>query len=371
MPVAQQIIKIGPATYCLEKDIGSASYGEIWLARCRESGGQAAIKFVRREKMDAAHPDDQYRWTAALEREIAFLRTIRAPHLVACQRHGKYDGLPVMVLEALYCNLHQIVRRGDAAISLSQSLEWLRQIAEGLRVIHQLGHCHLDLKPKNLLLTPQGVLGRRIKIADFGECLSQQLEMHGCCGTPGWQAPEQFFPVDCVDGKFLYRTTAQTDLYALGLIFYFMVTGKHTHFATEAARIFKEGRDQAAWNARHSLKPNFTSEDRANFFAALGIGSINSSNDLDEEQGTWLPGMSTHSTATVSADQQQVAAAASPGEVASLAALALLKHLLEPDPANRPENSERVLEEIALCIASDSLSQAVSSICLERPVIRI
>lgn len=369
MPVAQQIIKIGPATYCLEKDIGSASYGEIWLARCRESGGQAAIKFVRREKMDAAHPDDQYRWTAALEREIALLRTIRAPHLVTCQRHGKHDGLPVMVLEALDCNLHQIVRRGDAAISLSQSLEWLRQIAEGLRVIHQLGHCHLDLKPKNLLLTPQGALGRRIKIADFGECLSQQLETHGCCGTPGWQAPEQFFPVDCVNGKFLYRTTAQTDLYALGLIFYFMVTGKHTHFATEAARIFKEGQEQAAWNARHRLKPDFISEDRVQFLAALGIGSTKNSDDLDEEEGTWLPGIANQSTKTNTIKQPRPASP--PSEAASLAALAVLEHLLEPDPANRPENSERVLEEIALCIASDSLSQAVSSICLERPVIRI
>ena len=344
MPVAQQIIKIGPVTYCLVKEIGSSSYGEIWLARCRESGGQAAIKFVRREKMDAAHPDDQYRWTAALEREIAFLRTIRAPHLVACHRHGKHDDLPVMVLEALDCDLHQLVRQGNAAISLSQSLEWLRQMSEGLRVINQLGHCHLDLKPKNLLLTPSGPLGRRIKIADFGECLAQQVEIHGCCGTPGLQAPEQFFPVDCVDGKFIYHTTAQTDLYALGLIFFFMVTGKHTHFATEATRIFKEGREQAAWNTRHSLKPDVTSEDRVQFLAALGMGSANIREGMDEEHDTWLPGMANQPTSTNVIKQPRPASPTS--EAASLAALALLEHLLKADPQDRPGSAERVLENI-------------------------
>lgn len=346
MPVAQQIIKIGPATYYLEKEIGSSSYGDIWLAQCRESGASAAIKFVRREKMEAAHPDEQYRWTAALEREIAFLRTIRAPHLVSCHRHGKHDDLPVMVLEALDCDLHQLVRQGNTAISLSQSLEWLRQMSEGLRVIHQLGHCHLDLKPKNLLFTPSGPLGRRIKIADFGECLAQQVEIHGFSGTPGWQAPEQFFPVDCVVGKFLYRTTAQTDLYALGLIFFFMVTGKRTHFATEAARIFKEGQEQAAWNARHILKPDFTSEDRVQFLAALGMGSAKSSNDLNEDEDTWLPGMANQSTSTNVIKQPQPTST-TPDETTSLAALALLEQLLKTDPQDRQENAERVLEEIS------------------------
>jgi serine/threonine protein kinase len=341
MPAAQQIIKIGPATYCLKKQIGKSSYGEIWLAQCREAAASVAIKFVRRENMAAAPLDEQYRWVKALNSEISFLRTIRAPHIVTCQRHGEHEGLPVLVLEALDCDLRHIVRQGEAAISLIQALEWMSQITEGLRVIHQLGHCHLDLKPSNLLLTPLGPLGRRIKIADFGTCLAQKEDPHRFPGgTPGWQSPEQFFPAERKDGRFLYHTSEQSDFYALGLIFFFLVTGQRTHFASEAARTFKKEQEQAAWNVRHSMCRELTNQDRSLFLAALG-GTANITDGQDEEIGTWLPKVHRHTEAAVAYHHQQPICTPL-GDAARRSALALIETLLSPEPRDRQGSAQMV-----------------------------
>ena len=111
--------------------------------------------------------------------------------------------------------------RGHSRASLQQVLTWISGIADGLDCAHQAGVIHRDLKPANLLLDDRGC----IKIGDFGLAavsgveISVQLTMSGTTmGTIDYMAPEQFQPGAAI--------TAQSDIFALGVLTYELLTGR-------------------------------------------------------------------------------------------------------------------------------------------------
>jgi serine/threonine protein kinase len=107
---------------------------------------------------------------------------------------------------------------GPQPLPAAQALEIAQQICEALAHMHAQGVVHRDLKPDNLLVTPDG----RVKISDFGIASSKgarRLTWSGLShsfGTPDYAAPEQ------IGGK---RGDARTDVYALGTLLYEMLTG--------------------------------------------------------------------------------------------------------------------------------------------------
>ncbi len=216
-------LKLGLGHYTLRQRLASSAYGEVWRADGPHGARAAAVKLINEEQMARVRPDQGQRWIASATQEIAFLRAL-APwdlrHIVRLLDHGMHQGLPVMVLELLDTDLASHVaaqRQAGQSIGLACALAWLAQLNQALAKVHQCGWRYLDLKPSNVLLEQR--IGR-VKLADFGTNRPlREAAPHAYAGTPNWQAPEQFFGL----ADDACHTSAHTDYFALGVLFYYLV----------------------------------------------------------------------------------------------------------------------------------------------------
>ncbi|MFC5458806.1 protein kinase domain-containing protein [Massilia niabensis] len=272
------IVTLAAGHYRLRGQLAASSYGVVWRAECIGFGvGEVALKLVNREQMARAEPSLRERWRACAEREIAFLSQLTpwdARHIVRLLDHGVHDGLPAMALELLDGDLstHMAAQAGDGRrIGLGQSLAWLAQVNAALAKVHQHGWRYLDLKPANLLLDKAS---RTLKLADFGTNRSLlDAAAHSYAGTASWQAPEQFFP----SAPQAYLTDARTDYFALGAVFFYMVTnGATLRYSGACADAWRaHGLDGAA-RLREAcggaLPPVLCEDEAAHFLRCAGSG---------------------------------------------------------------------------------------------------
>ena len=225
MTASDTIITLELGHYRLRERIGGSAYGVIWRAEGPRGTRDVALKLINETQMARALPAQRERWIASAENEITFLQLLEPwdeRHIVRLLDSGWHNGLPVLALELLDCDLgrHMKTLRGrGATLPLERLLAWTAQLNQALAKVHQYGWRYLDLKPANVLVdAPLGA----VKLADFGtnRRLDAQAE-HSYAGTANWQAPEQFFPA----GGGGYATGRQSDYFALGALFYFMATG--------------------------------------------------------------------------------------------------------------------------------------------------
>lgn len=226
MDACGTIIPLERGHYRLIERIGGSAYGAVWRAAGVESGAaDVALKLVNEVQMAQAQPALRQRWIASAEAEIDFLESLGpwdGRHIVRLLDCGRHRGLPVLALELLHCDLGrhmQALRHAGQQPTLATVLGWVGQLNQALGKVHQYGWRHLDLKPGNVLVDTQRGL---VKLADFGANRRlAAVQEHSYTGTASWQAPEQFFPAS--GGGYL--TGAASDYFALGALFYFMVTG--------------------------------------------------------------------------------------------------------------------------------------------------
>ena len=274
------IVILAGGHYRLRGQLAASAYGIVWRAEQAglDSGaGEVALKLVNREQMLRADPSLRPRWRECAEREIAFLAQLApwdARHIVRLLDHGIHDGLPALALELLDGDLaaHMAAQGAeDRAIGLGQSLAWLAQVNGALARVHQQGWRYLDLKPGNLLLDKtRGIL----KLADFGTNRAVgDAAAHSYAGTASWQAPEQFFPAACGG----YLTGARTDYFALGALFFYMVTnGATLRYCGACADAWRQhGLDGPARlrQAAGGALPAILSEDEADRFLQCAAGA--------------------------------------------------------------------------------------------------
>jgi serine/threonine-protein kinase len=310
MQEAGDIITLSAGAWRLCEPLGQSSYGILWRAEAVSSATPAALKLVNREQMAQALPAQRARWTESAANEIAFLRALQPwdrRHIVGLLDSGEIDGLPAAALELLDGDLsrHLEARHArGAAVGLEQALDWLSQVNQALAKVHQYGWRYLDLKPSNLLIDRDGML----KLADFGTNRPlTELDAHSYTGTASWQAPEQFF---AQDGG--YRTDARSDYFALGALFYHLLTGALLRYSAACGAAFREHGTAGAARLREQHRgqlPAVLAPDEAALFA------------------------------------QQVRAGA--GDGASAHALVLLRALLQPRPERRPRHALEISRLIA------------------------
>lgn len=242
---AGDTIGLGRGRYELREKLAGSSYGLLWHAR--GPGHDAVLKLVNREQMAQARPDQRSHWVRSASTEIAFLRSLSpwdGRHIVRMIDSGEHEGLPVVALERLDCDLAQHMdglRQRDGKPSFSQVLDWLGQVNEALARVHQYGWRHLDMKPGNLLLDQDR---RTLRLADFGTNRPMaDLHPHAYAGTANWQAPEQFFPAN----EQGYVTDTRTDYFALGALFFYLVTGgTPLRFCSECGDAYRTHRGAGA-----------------------------------------------------------------------------------------------------------------------------
>jgi serine/threonine protein kinase len=322
---AGAVITLEAGSYRLREPLAGSAYGVVWCADTLPAGRQVALKLVNQQQMARAHPEQRDRWIASAHKEIAFLRSLEPwdeRHIVRLLDSGVHDGLPVMALELLDGDLGKHVareRNAGRAIDFVQALNWLAQVNQALAKVHQYGWRYLDLKPSNVLLD-----ARRgsVKLADFGtNRLLGDREPHSYAGTANWQAPEQFFP----SGDRAYLTDARSDYFALGAMFYYLVTGGlPLRFCSDCGQAYRDNQagGAALLLARHAgaIPPTLRDDE-----AALFAQRIESDGT---QESTWCP------------------AGVAPAS-GGAAALTLLRGLLNIDRNNRPPHAIAISRMIA------------------------
>lgn len=333
---ADDIITLARGAYRLCTPLAGSAYGVVWRARAPHGLPDVGLKLINRDQMGRAPAALQTRWVSSATREADFLDSL-APwderHIVRLLDRGMHDGLPVMALELLECDLGRHIAVSTPHVS--QVLEWLGQINQALAKVHQYGWLYLDLKPANVLMTSQ----RAVKLADFGTNRQRSdLPADTYAGTASWQAPEQFFP----NQQQHYELDARTDYFALGAMFYYLATGGvPLRFCSDCGQAYREHQSGAATAllTRHGGIPRTLHDDEAALFAErfsqLGsdpcIGADTGA-DMGADMGadtTWCPQGGT-----------------APGAAAQ-AALLLLRALLAADRRGRPQHALHISRMLA------------------------
>ena len=199
--------------YDVQAMLGRGGMGVVYKARHLRLNRLVALKMLLAGTY--ARADERARF----QREAEAVASLHHPNIVEIYDVGDDEGFPFFTMELL--------EGGSLAQALSgtpqparQAAALLTTLAEAVQVAHQAGIVHRDLKPSNIMLTGAGTP----KIADFG--LARHFEGEPALtlsgirlGTPSYMAPEQ------VSGK-AGTIGPATDIYALGALFYEMLTGR-------------------------------------------------------------------------------------------------------------------------------------------------
>ncbi len=224
--------------YELLKPLGQGGMGEVWEARHLMLARPAAVKLILAERLQApaeAREAAVQRFT----REAQVTASLRSPYTVQLFDFGvSDDGVLYYAMELLEgMNLeHYVYRHGP--VEPRRAVHWLKQACHSLGEAHASGLTHRDLKPANLFVCHYGREHDFVKVLDFG--LARPASHHGDArltregswlGTPGWMAPEQIFDGD---------TGPAADLYALGCVAYWLLSGLRPFEAAERSELLRQ-----------------------------------------------------------------------------------------------------------------------------------
>jgi tetratricopeptide (TPR) repeat protein/TolB-like protein len=205
--------------------------GAVYQARDRELDRTIAIKVIRPEL--AANPAILQRF----KQELILSRNVTHKNVVRIFDLGEADGTKFITMEFVEGDDLRALLRKHGKYSSHKAVAIIQQIARALEAAHGEGVIHRDLKPQNVMRDPHG----RIVVMDFG--LARSLEFDGMTqtgalvGTLEYMSPEQAL------GSNLDQ---RSDLFAAGLIFYELLTGKSPYKAdTAIASLMKRTHERA------------------------------------------------------------------------------------------------------------------------------
>jgi hypothetical protein len=278
-PLAPPVAAPGFAErYELQEELGRGGMGVVYKARDRVLDRPVALKMIRSRR---ARPDEVLRF----RREAQAVARLRHRHIVALHDFGEHDGEPFLTMA--YVSGGNLSRRigdfGDprAAVTL------MEKVARAVEAAHAAGIVHRDLKPANVLLDEEG----EPLVSDFG--LAKFLDpgpgedptyTGQLVGTPAYMAPEQA-------AGHGHRATPATDVWALGVILYELLTGCKP-FRGEGAEVAQRIQQEAP-AAPRALRPGL---DRALETVVLKClekepaRRYASAGPLADDLGRWLRG---------------------------------------------------------------------------------
>lgn len=226
-----QARKIG--SYRLVSRIGTGGMGEVWKAKHNLLVRPAAIKLVRPRVLMTHGVEESRRLLRLFEREAQTTARLTSPHTIQVYDYGvTEDGTFFYVMELLAgFDLQTLVERfGPQPPERVSHL--IRQATLSLAEAHAHGLVHRDLKPANIFSCRYGGDFDFVKILDFGLVMdrrptAEELERPGLVGTPAVMAPEMV--------RFNAPVDQRADVYALGCVAYWLLTGRRAFEAQSRA----------------------------------------------------------------------------------------------------------------------------------------
>ncbi|MEO6773288.1 MAG: serine/threonine-protein kinase, partial [Kofleriaceae bacterium] len=214
--------------YQVIEPIAEGAMGAVYRGERLKLGRAVAIKI-----MHDALPDELAS-RGRFEREAKLMARLEHPHCVSVIDFGLHDGKPYLVMELVRGTSLLDVLAKAGRLEPGRAAELVKQVLSGLAHAHELGIVHRDIKPANIMLTEHTGLGEQIQILDFGLARpaidSTKLTTGIVVGTPNYMAPEQI-KGGAIDGR--------TDLYAVGVMLFELVTGKKPFLADDPLSVVR------------------------------------------------------------------------------------------------------------------------------------
>lgn len=191
--------------YRVEAFLGGGSLGTVFRVVDRELNEPLAIKVIHARLARFPNIIERFR------ESIRKIRRISCPGIVTIQMFGREGDHYFIVMEFVAGdNLEQVL--ASKTLPFSAARKMLISLCNSLEPVHQAGIIHGNLKPRNIIITPAGL----VKVIDFGFTIPEDLARFPGLFDPRYMAPEQNYPE---------ASAAAIDLYALGIILYQMLTG--------------------------------------------------------------------------------------------------------------------------------------------------
>jgi serine/threonine-protein kinase len=211
--------------YTRRRRIATGGMGEVWLAHDEVLHRDVAVKYLKHEYAD----DTGFR--SRFLNEARSAARLAHPGIATVFDFGASEaetGLPYLVMEYVEGKPLSELLAGGRALDPDRARELVLQAAEALAVAHASGIVHRDVKPGNLMVTPEGI----VKVTDFGIARAADgvalTETGQLIGTPSYLSPEQ------AEGR---TATPASDVYGLGVVLFECLTGRRPYVADSPVAI--------------------------------------------------------------------------------------------------------------------------------------
>jgi hypothetical protein len=214
--------------FTLERELGAGAHGKVYLARRPPLDGFVAVKLLR-------PGPGMSEFVEQVRREAGRARRIPSVHVVPVFDAGRIDGGPFYVEMAVCADpdeaspgsirIGRSLRDAHPGLSPDEAARLVEDLARAVHAAHRTGVVHGDVKPENVLLTPET---RRVMLADFGIATSlAAMTAPGSSpiGTVAYMAPEQW-----IERR---APSEASDVYTLGGTLYFLLSGTAPHEARD------------------------------------------------------------------------------------------------------------------------------------------
>ncbi len=215
--------KVLAGRYEIVDFIGEGGMGEVYVARDRELDEIVALKVLKHEL--ASRPELVERFL----NEVKLARRVTHRSVARTYELGSAEGLRFLTMEFVVGESLSAVLERHGSLPVEACIRVAVDVCDALDAAHAVGVIHRDIKPDNILVTPDG----RAVVTDFGVARLTTESTTDTSGTPAYMAPEQVRREP---------PTAATDLYAVGVMLFELATGRlpfggATALAVMAARL--------------------------------------------------------------------------------------------------------------------------------------
>ncbi len=203
--------------YTVERELGRGAMGAVYLARDTQLDRFVALKIPQ------VSASGSVKLLKRFEIEARALASVDHPHICKIYDYGRWENMVYMALQFIDGEpFKEFLQKQSTLLTQEAAVRWVVQLASGLTAVHEQHVIHRDLKPANIMMRTNGEL----VIADFG--LARRISTSDnagltqgiIVGTALYMAPEQAKSrTDAIDQR--------ADIYALGTIFFELLTGTH------------------------------------------------------------------------------------------------------------------------------------------------
>jgi eukaryotic-like serine/threonine-protein kinase len=217
--------------YRLDEVIGSGGMAMVYRARDLMLERTVAVKLLREDFSGDAAFRERFR------QEAMAAANLYHPNIVTIHDFGLDNGRFFIVMENVAGNDLKSIIAKRGRMKVDEAIALMVQACAGIGYAHRAGLVHCDIKPHNILVTPDV----RLKVADFGIARALASIQPDEKSNVVWGSPQYFSPEQAAG----YAPSPASDVYSLGVVMYEMVTGRLPFIAATATELARMHRDTA------------------------------------------------------------------------------------------------------------------------------